>query len=58
MMKILEKDYANQNIIGEIFHFQEDEVDAFSLFFALKITTNPYKMNKRQLQKVESRQAS
>lgn len=55
MMKILEKDYANQNIIGEIFHFQEDEVDAFSLFFELKITTNPYKMNKRQLQKVESR---
>lgn len=36
MMKILEKDYPDQNVLGDIFHFQKEEIDTFSLFFSLK----------------------
>lgn len=31
-IKILETDYIDQNVIREIFHFWEDEIDAASLF--------------------------
>lgn len=34
MIKILEKDYAYQNVTGEIFHFKEKETDALSIFWA------------------------